>query len=62
MKPKMGRPKVPKGKLRDIIVNARFSPEEYNALTAAISRTSDNQSVWVRKVLLKAAKSAMILS
>ena len=60
MKPKMGRPKVAKAKLRDIIVNARFSPEEYKALTAAIAKTSDNQSVWVRKVLLAAAKSATV--
>ena len=60
MSKKMGRPKVPKGKLRDIIVNARFSPEEYKVLTSAISRTSDNKSVWVRKVLLAAAKSATV--
>jgi hypothetical protein len=56
MSKKMGRPKVAKGKLRGIIVNARFSPEEYKVLTSAISKTSDSQSGWVRKVLLEAAK------
>jgi hypothetical protein len=60
MKPKLGRPKSPKGKLRDIIVNARFSPEEYKDLTSAIAKTSNNQSVWVRKTLLEAAKKATV--
>jgi hypothetical protein len=56
MKPKMGRPKVAKHKLRGIIVNARLSPEESGEIQAAIKASPDNQSDWIRKALLSAAR------
>ena len=55
MKPKMGRPKVAKAKLRGIMVNARLSPEESKAIEAAIRRSPDDKSGWIRKALLSAA-------
>ena len=55
MKTKMGRPKVPKAKLRGIIVNARLSPEEDRAVLAAVARSKDSKSGWIRKTLLAAA-------
>ena len=56
MKPKIGRPKVAKHKLRGIIVNARLSPEESEEIQAAIKASPDNQSDWIRKALLSAAR------
>ena len=57
MKPKMGRPKVAKAKLRGIIVNARLSPEENQAINGAIRRSGQAKSGWIRKALLSAAGS-----
>ena len=62
MKPKMGRPKVPKDKLRGIIVNARLSPEENELLQAAIAKSPYNKSDWVRNALLSAAKDTLPVS
>ena len=57
MKPKMGRPKVPKAKLRRILVQARVSPEEYKPVVGAVRRSGLSESEWVRKALLTAAQS-----
>jgi len=57
MKPKMGRPKVPKSKLRGIIVNARLSPEEDKELQAAIAKSPHNKSEWIRQALLSTARN-----
>ena len=56
MSKKMGRPKVPKAKLRGILIQARVSPEENKQIQAAIKRASENASEWVRKTLLMASK------
>ena len=56
MKPKMGRPKVPKAKRRGIIVNARLSPEEHRKIKAAIEKTSESASDWIRRALLDCAE------
>lgn len=55
MKSKLGRPKVPKAKLRGIIVNARFSPEEHKKIIEAVNRANESQSEWIRKTLLEKA-------
>jgi hypothetical protein len=55
MKSKMGRPKVAKAKLRGIIVNARFSPEEHKKIIEAVERSQDTKSDWIRKTLLEKA-------
>ena len=57
MKPKMGRPKLPKSKVRGILILARISPEENKVISDAIRRSSDNKSDWIRKALLSAAGS-----
>src|SRR3989442_649136 len=54
MKTKMGRPKVPKAKLRGILVQARLSPEEYRPIAEAVRRSGLSESEWVRKTLLSA--------
>ena len=57
MKPKLGRPKIPKAKLRGILIQARLSPEEYKTIEAAITQDSESksESEWVRKALLTTA-------
>ena len=57
MKAKMGRPKLPKAKVRGILILARISPEENKAISAAIRRSPDGKSEWIRKALLSAAAS-----
>jgi len=58
MKAKMGRPKLPKAKVRAIIVQARLSPEEYKTVDAAVKRAGDSvsESEWVRQTLLSGAQ------
>ena len=51
----MGRPKVPKAKLRGILIQARLSPEENKVINEAIRRSLDNKSDWLRKALLLVA-------
>jgi uncharacterized protein (DUF1778 family) len=58
MSKKMGRPKVPKAKLRGILIQARLSPEENKAIKAAIASSSENKSDWIRNALLSAAKGS----
>jgi len=55
--PKMGRPKLPKAKVRVILMQARVSPEESRAIEAAIKRSGDSKSEWIRKALLAAVGS-----
>jgi predicted HicB family RNase H-like nuclease len=56
MKSKMGRPPVPKSKLRAIILNVRLSPEESRVISAAVKRAGESASEWVRKTLFSAAQ------
>jgi hypothetical protein len=55
MKPKMGRPVLPKGEAKGVLIGARFSPDEANKVHAAIRREKLVKSEWVRKTLLSAA-------
>lgn len=57
MSKKMGRPKVPKAKLRGILIQARLSPPEIKEIDAAVQRSGQNKSEWVRNCLLAAARS-----
>jgi hypothetical protein len=57
MKAKMGRPKVPKAKLREIIIQARVSKEENRVIQSAIDAAPDGRGDWIRKALLSAAGS-----
>lgn len=57
MKAKMGRPKVPKAKLREIIIQARVSKEENRVIQAAMAASPEGKGDWIRKALLSAAGS-----
>jgi len=53
-KPKMGRPKLPKTKVRGVLIQARVSPEEAKTIKAAIAKSSKSKSEWIRERLLAA--------
>jgi hypothetical protein len=57
MKSKMGRPKLPKGESKDTLIGARFSPDESRTVIAAVKRSGQGKSAWIRKALLSAAES-----
>jgi len=52
----MGRPKLPKGEAKGVLIGARFSADEAEIVTDAVLRSNENKSEWVRKTLLTAAK------
>ena len=56
MKAKLGRPKVAKAKLRAILIQARVSSEENRIINAAMERSKDGRSEWIRKTLIAAAQ------
>jgi len=58
MKPKMGRPVLPKGEAKGVLIGARFSPDEAKQVAGAVKRSGGNRSAWVRTTLLSAAGSA----
>ena len=55
MKPKMGRPVLPKGEAKGVLIGARFSPDEASKVHAAVKQAKLIKSDWVRKTLLSAA-------
>ena len=57
MKSKMGRPKLPKGEVKDILIGAKFAPDEANQVETAVKRSGQGKSEWIRKALLTAAGS-----
>jgi hypothetical protein len=57
MKNKMGRPTLPKGKVKDVLIGAKFAPDEAKQVHAAVKRENIGKSAWIRKTLLSAASS-----
>jgi len=58
MKPKMGRPTLPKGQSKDFQIGVRFNKSEAVAIKKAISKSGLNNADWARNTLLSAAGSA----
>ena len=54
-KPKMGRPKLPKGEAKGVLIGARFSADEAKTVDQAAKRVGKVRSEWVRSTLLDAA-------
>jgi hypothetical protein len=50
-KPKMGRPRLPKGEARGRIVPVRFSADEVKRIEAAASAKDQKVSEWIRSTL-----------
>ena len=55
MKPKMGRPKLPKGEVKDVLIGAKFAPDEADKVHAAVKRAKIGKSEWIRSKLLSGA-------
>lgn len=53
MKIKMGRPKLPKGQAKPVLIAARFSTDEGIKIHAAIKASGKSKPEWVRASLLK---------
>lgn len=62
MSKKMGRPKLPKAKLRGILIQARLSLGENRLIQAAIAKSRRNKSEWMRDALISAAKNETNIS
>ncbi len=60
MKPKMGRPTLPKGEAKGVLIGARFSTDEAKQVEAAANRAKQNKSAWVRDVLLSTAQAVTV--
>jgi hypothetical protein len=56
MKPKMGRPPLPKGEAKGVLIGARFSPDEAQRVVKAAANAKQGKSKWVRSVLLTATE------
>jgi len=50
-KPKVGRPKLPKGAAKGRIVPVRFNPEAIKAVEAAAKSKNQSVSEWIRGTL-----------
>jgi hypothetical protein len=50
-KPKIGRPKLPKGEAKGRIVPVRFNADEVRRITAAASANKQKVSEWIRSTL-----------
>ena len=57
MKTKMGRPKLPKGEAKGVLIGARFAPDEARRVESAAKHARQTKSNWVREKLLDAATS-----
>lgn len=52
--PKMGRPKLPKGEAKSVILKSRVTPAEQKEIERAAKETGISE--WVRRVVLSAAR------
>lgn len=58
----MGRPVLPKGEAKNIVICARFSAVENHEIEAAIKREKTSKPEWVRNSLISAAKHGSVVA
>ncbi len=51
----MGRPKLPKGEARNVLLAVRLSGDENQAIQGAIKSSKEEKTAWLRNALLRAA-------
>jgi hypothetical protein len=56
-KPKVGRPKLPKGEARAIVLQSRVQPNEKVAYQRAAKTSGVDLSTWIRQTLNQAIKA-----
>lgn len=54
--PKLGRPKLPKRKVRQPGLSLRLRPDEDKLIRDAIARSGKSKSEWLREALLEKAR------
>lgn len=52
----MGRPPIVPGQSKDVLIGARFAPDEAEQVHRAVKRAKQVKSEWVRTILLSASK------
>jgi len=57
MKKKLGRPFLPSGKAKSVLVAVRFSADESARIDKAVKRSKQEKPQWVRDTLLSATKN-----
>jgi predicted HicB family RNase H-like nuclease len=55
-KPKVGRPKLPKGEAKAIVLQSRVQPDEKKAYQKAATSEGKDLSTWVRETLNAAVR------
>ena len=60
MTKKLGRPFLPKGKVRSVLIAVKVSPAESEQIDKAAKHAKQAKPEWVRKTLLSAAGSDKI--
>jgi len=53
-KPKVGRPKLPKGEAKGRIVPIRFNPQDIKRIESAAKASDQTVSEWIRGLVLTA--------
>ena len=56
MKKKLGRPKLPKGEAKSVLIAAKVSKDDWGKIQAAMKRSGLSESEWVRQAALAAAE------
>lgn len=56
-KPKVGRPKLPKGEAKGVVLQSRVQPNEKAAYQKAAKSQGVDLSTWVRETLNQAIKA-----
>jgi len=62
MNKKVGRPKIGTQNAKGKLFAARFTPPEAKAIQAAIAKSRNTKSEWIRRALLSVAKNDMPVS
>jgi hypothetical protein len=57
MKPKMGRPKLPKGQAKGVLFAVRIASQEAEKIDEAIKKSGLSKPVWARNALVNAAQN-----
>jgi hypothetical protein len=55
MKPKMGRPKLPKGTANTVLFAVKIAANEAEKIRAAIKKSGRSKPEWARQALIHAA-------
>ena len=55
MKPKMGRPKLPKGTANTVLFAVKIAANEADKIHSAIKKSGMSKPAWARKALIDAA-------